>query len=33
LIFREPSPLVPLPYQGRGKDLKKRGFAPLKHPG
>ncbi len=24
--------IIPLPYQGRGKDFKKRGYAPLRHP-
>ncbi len=31
-FYREPSPFIPLPYQGRGNYIKKRGFAPLGHP-
>jgi len=27
------TPLIPLSFKGEGENVKKRGFAPLRHPG
>jgi len=31
-VFVYLTPFIPLSFKGEGEDIKKRGFAPLKHP-